>query len=53
MKQQYEHLHNRSGISQCQGINRNKERCKSDVTHQLGQKGYCVKHFEKAVKVKK
>ena len=42
-------LNTKGGISRCQGLTLRKERCKRDVTHQLGQVGYCQKHFEKAL----
>lgn len=48
--QQFHKLNANGGISRCQGLTLRKERCKRDVTHQLGQVGYCQKHFEKAVK---
>lgn len=41
------------GVSRCQGVTARKERCKRDVTHQLGGVGYCEKHFFKRVEVKR
>ena len=38
-------LNTKGGISRCQGLTLRKERCKRDVTHQLGQVGYCERHF--------
>lgn len=43
--QQFHKLNTNGGISRCQGLTLRNERCKRDVTHQLGQVGYCERHF--------
>ncbi len=51
--QQFHKLNTNGGISRCQGITLRKERCKRDVTHQIGSAGYCEKHFFKKIEEKR
>lgn len=34
----------RGVMHQCRAINRNGKRCTKDVTHQIGEVGYCETH---------
>lgn len=46
-------LNTKGGISRCQGLTLRNERCKRDVTHQIGSSGYCEKHFFKKIEEKR